>query len=337
MRFGLLFVAAALLLAEVVRADITCPDDESSCPDGYTCCLLAGGAYGCCPLPDATCCSDNVHCCPSGTTCNVAAGSCDSAEQPGLRLPLSRKQPAMKLVGNTACADGKSACADGYTCCLLASGDYGCCPHANATCCDDHVHCCPGGYTCDVAAGACTLGSKSTIALTKVPAINSESVPCPDGKSACADGQTCCVLEDGAYGCCAQADATCCDDHVHCCPSGYDCDLGIGICVRKAHIVDVVAVPAVVLEKASSKKNAVVAANVKSVVCSDTRYACDDGTTCCMQPSGEYSCCPLANAVCCSDHVHCCPVGYYCDLSAGTCRSTFDVVAFVKKTSAKVY
>ena len=28
------------------------------------------------------------------------------------------------------------------------------------------------------------------------------SVVCPDGKSECADGQTCCLLNSGEYGCC---------------------------------------------------------------------------------------------------------------------------------------
>ena len=44
--------------------------DGSACPDGSTCCELASGGYGCCPLPNAVCCSDGVHCCPNGYTCS---------------------------------------------------------------------------------------------------------------------------------------------------------------------------------------------------------------------------------------------------------------------------
>lgn len=33
-----------------------CPDGKSECPTGSTCCQMATGEYGCCPLPDATCC-----------------------------------------------------------------------------------------------------------------------------------------------------------------------------------------------------------------------------------------------------------------------------------------
>jgi len=31
---------------------VPCPDGKSECPDGSTCCQLADGSYGCCPLPN---------------------------------------------------------------------------------------------------------------------------------------------------------------------------------------------------------------------------------------------------------------------------------------------
>ena len=48
---------------------VECPDGQSECPSGNTCCKLSSGEYGCCPLPKAVCCSDGVHCCPNGYTC----------------------------------------------------------------------------------------------------------------------------------------------------------------------------------------------------------------------------------------------------------------------------
>ena len=51
-------------------ANVVCPDGVSQCPDGNTCCKLSSGGYGCCPLPDATCCSDGIHCCPNGYECS---------------------------------------------------------------------------------------------------------------------------------------------------------------------------------------------------------------------------------------------------------------------------
>ena len=53
--------------------------------------------------------------------------------------------------------------------------------------------------------------------------------------------------------------------------------------------------------------------------------------------SGEYACCPLRNAVCCSDHLHCCPQGYTCDVASGTCnRGTKSVKIYTKISSTKV-
>uniref|UniRef100_A0A8C6UTW7 Granulin a n=1 Tax=Neogobius melanostomus TaxID=47308 RepID=A0A8C6UTW7_9GOBI len=54
------------------------------------------------------------------------------------------------------------------------------------------------------------------------------------------------------------------------------------------------------------------------VPCNDTA-SCPDETTCCSTPDGEWACCPAPNAVCCSDHIHCCPHGTTCDLVQETC------------------
>ena len=46
--------------------------------------------------------------------------------------------------------------------------------------------------------------------------------------------------------------------------------------------------------------------------CQDGTSECPSGNTCCKLSSGEYGCCPLPKAVCCSDGVHCYPNGYSC-------------------------
>ncbi|KAL9966889.1 hypothetical protein ACROYT_G025026 [Oculina patagonica] len=61
--------------AKLWKRNVVCPDGQSQCPDGDTCCKLSSGAYGCCPVPNAVCCSDGVHCCPNGYTCG-AGGFC---------------------------------------------------------------------------------------------------------------------------------------------------------------------------------------------------------------------------------------------------------------------
>ena len=40
-------------------------------------------------------------------------------------------------------------------------------------------------------------------------------------------------------------------------------------------------------------------------------------------------------AVCCSDHLHCCPQGYTCDVAAGTCDTGGLSIPWLQKTPAK--
>lgn len=56
------------------------------------------------------------------------------------------------------------------------------------------------------------------------------------------------------------------------------------------------------------------------IVCPDAQFKCTDEETCCQQPTGQYGCCGVPNAVCCEDKVHCCPHGFYCDASTSQCR-----------------
>ena len=49
---------------------------------------------------------------------------------------------------------------------------------------------------------------------------------------------------------------------------------------------------------------------------------CDPGATCCQDTSRAifYGCCAESTPVCCSDHVHCCPIDYpICDPAVGGC------------------
>ena len=53
----ILWSAAESLFKSPVHAEsesVICPDTQSVCPDGTTCCKLSSGQYGCCPFP-------NVH------------------------------------------------------------------------------------------------------------------------------------------------------------------------------------------------------------------------------------------------------------------------------------
>ncbi|CAF3527016.1 unnamed protein product [Rotaria socialis] len=61
----------------------------------------------------------------------------------------------------------------------------------------------------------------------------------------------------------------------------------------------------------------------KSIPCPDKQSYCPDNETCCLLSSGQYGCCPLPDAVCCNDNLHCCPNGYTCDVEHSRCQKGF--------------
>uniref|UniRef100_A0A3Q0RVT9 Granulin b n=1 Tax=Amphilophus citrinellus TaxID=61819 RepID=A0A3Q0RVT9_AMPCI len=57
---------------------------------------------------------------------------------------------------------------------------------------------------------------------------------------------------------------------------------------------------------------------IHTIPCNDS-VACADRSTCCKTLKGDWACCPLPEAVCCEDHLHCCPHGTVCNIKASTC------------------
>ncbi|UYV61466.1 GRN, partial [Cordylochernes scorpioides] len=276
-------------LPSLNSSDQICPD-KSQCPGDSTCCLLKDGTYGCCPYREATCCEEKEHCCPNGYSCDLVHQQC---QKNGLSAPLLKKLPSIKS-SDQVCPD-KSQCPGDSTCCLMDDGTYGCCPYREATCCEDKESCCPNGYSCDLVHQQCQKNGLSAPLLKKLPSLNSSDQICPD-KSQCPGDSTCCLMDDGTYGCCPYREATCCEDKEHCCPNGYSCDL-----VNKKCRKEGITLP--------FEKNIIPSSN--EVICPDLGY-CSDGSTCCSMKNGSYGCCPLQNAVCCADQKHCCPNGYKC-------------------------
>ncbi|XP_017320488.1 granulin b isoform X1 [Ictalurus punctatus] len=335
---------------------VVCPDQESECPDGTTCCQLPDGTWGCCPMPNAVCCEDKQHCCPENTTCDLTHSKCLSAMLGS--TPLLRKFPALLKGGQRAakemsvkfpdsndvtCQDKVSTCPDDSTCCKLANGSYGCCPMPNAVCCNDYVHCCPEGTTCDLAHGSCDLTnepvcdpSEGTCAdpvdlphsvplVKKVPAFQRPSQPANqkcDPSFSCPQDDTCCRMASGSWGCCPLPQAVCCEDHLHCCPHDTLCNMAAGTCDGVRSTVPWVSkTPAVALVSENER-------------CDETS-ACPAGTTCCKDKSGTWTCCLLPRAVCCEDQEHCCPQGYKCDVAHESCEHTsLPSMPWVRKQSA---
>ncbi|KAL8609416.1 hypothetical protein ACOMHN_019905 [Nucella lapillus] len=316
---------------EAVQCDAT-----HECPTGNTCCKTTSGQWGCCPMPQAVCCQDNVHCCPNGYTCDLSAGKC---EKGFITLPWLEKQPAtitapLKEEVEAVQCDATHECPTGNTCCKTTSGQWGCCPMPQAVCCQDNVHCCPNGYTCDLSAGKCEKGFITLPWLEKQPATITaplkeevEAVQC-DATHECPTGNTCCKTTSGQWGCCPMPQAMCCQDHVHCCPNGYTCDLSAGKCEK-----GFITLPW--LEKQPATITAPLKEEVEAVQC-DATHECPTGNTCCKTASGQWGCCPMPQAVCCQDHVHCCPNGYTCDLSAGKCEKGFITLPWLEKQPATI-
>ncbi|XP_034050285.1 granulin b isoform X2 [Thalassophryne amazonica] len=314
-------------LRERVKA-VICPDQESECPDDTTCCQLPDSTWGCCPLPKAVCCEDRRHCCPEGTQCDLKHSTCVSAAQEA--FPMLKKLPSRRRtddpgssLDSVTCPGGKSSCPDSYTCCMLTSRDWGCCPYPEAVCCSDHLHCCPSGTKCDLIHSTCASPQGNTTVISEVSSTMIKlnrvgAVPCND-TVACADGETCCKSTSGEWACCPLPKAVCCKDHLHCCPHGTICNLAASTCDDPSG--------STLMPWLSRVPTFTLATD--DVKCDESKF-CFGNSTCCKTNSGDWACCPLLQAVCCDDHVHCCPHGTVCNLDAETCDDPLGFLTALK-------
>ncbi|XP_060798044.1 progranulin-like isoform X1 [Neoarius graeffei] len=149
----------------------------------------------------------------------------------------------------------------------------------------------------------------------------SGKIVCPDGTE-CEDKNTCCQTETG-YACCQYPSAVCCPDKAHCCPPGYQCDVGTQLCKKKE--LQLYRIPLSPQIPAEEEEKSAPAPLVKSdnpsvsVLHCDNTFVCPDGTTCCRSPFGQWFCCIYNLGQCCLDGVHCCPFGYHCDSTSTHC------------------
>ena len=168
---------------------------------------------------------------------------------------------------------------------------------------------------------------------------------CPDGYTLCPSNNTCCLNRSLDYDCCPFVDGVCCSDQEHCCPLGYSCNSD-GTCTQQ-HVVcphkSFCPLKNICCLLASGKYNCCPTpyghgsccavgehccalgyscngdntCKQTGIVCPSQKNACPLDNTCCPLDSGDYGCCPLPNAVCCSGE-KCCPSGNTCN-SNGTC------------------
>lgn len=242
-------------------------------------------------------------------------------------------------VDDTVCPDKVSKCPATATCCQLENKQWGCCPFVQATCCSDNVHCCPNEYSCNPAKGECVRTiNNDTIPWAKKEAapLNSEetnpgnSLLCPDHVSVCAGTASCCRTYSGTYRCCTYPNDVCCADGLSCCPRCSICDLVNRRCISGFQTSDWASltpsepsvtkasmkIPASEVTTSESKEQL---SDPLNVVWCDSSHYCSDGYTCCWLPSGQWGCCPLPSAVCCTGSVYCCPYGRRCTNPPGGC------------------
>uniref|UniRef100_A0A673NDT5 Granulins domain-containing protein n=1 Tax=Sinocyclocheilus rhinocerous TaxID=307959 RepID=A0A673NDT5_9TELE len=151
------------------------------------------------------------------------------------------------------------------------------------------------------------------------------NVSCDDTAS-CPDGNTCCKTQEGGWACCPLPEAVCCDDFFHCCSHGTTCNVAAGSCDESSDSKPwLEKVPA--LPRAGQRSPG-------SVNC-DSSHVCPDSNTCCENTDGDWSCCPLPEAVCCTDGEHCCPANYKCDVTRVSCIKGDVVIPWYNKISAQ--
>uniref|UniRef100_A0A8B9E7K6 Granulins domain-containing protein n=1 Tax=Anser cygnoides TaxID=8845 RepID=A0A8B9E7K6_ANSCY len=123
-------------------------------------------------------CPDGTSECPRNATCCVTPGGAWGC----CPMPQVRARPRGR--GHRPCVPASPRSTPGWrqavTCGVVTRG---CPPPAQAVCCSDGQHCCPQGTTCDL--------ERSMFG----------DVKCDDEMS-CPDGNTCCRLSSGAWGCC---------------------------------------------------------------------------------------------------------------------------------------
>uniref|UniRef100_A0A8D1WYI8 Progranulin n=1 Tax=Sus scrofa TaxID=9823 RepID=A0A8D1WYI8_PIG len=283
--------------------DILCPNSQFHCPNSSTCCTMLDGSWGCCPLPQASCCGDKVHCCPHGTSCDLAHSRC---------LTVTNTHPMAKIPSQETIKTAVWPLLPGL------QGHWQS-PRltpalTQATCCSDHIHCCPHGFVCDPVKKKCFSKENEAIDFfTKLPAHSVQEVKC-DTEVSCPDDYTCCRLQSGKWGCCPFVQAVCCSDHQYCCPKGHTC-VGKGHCKRKKDMVTG-------LNKMPTRRAS--ASQPGNTTGCDQHTSCPVGQTCCPSLSKGWACCQLPHAVCCEDRQHCCPAGYTCNVKARTCEKEED-------------
>ncbi|XP_023235004.1 granulins-like [Centruroides sculpturatus] len=331
-------------------------EDGTICVKNGTCCPGKDNSNMCCPVENAVCCTDGEHCCPANTRCDLRQMRCVGVllhQVSDYSIFLKHTKPASKV--NSICPDGKHYCQGSETCCVSSVGNK-CCPYSFGSCCADGLHCCPANTIC-IDNKYCSPDRGKNISIMDTMSVSPQDVTCKDGHR-CQDGDTCCQLPSGDWGCCPFENAVCCPDKIHCCPAKTTCDDYNAICISsdenyscKQSFLNRPSFSFISFYIAKAMKNVLVLSFLilstfyGDIECfeNDANLICEDGTvcvkngTCCPGKGNSSMCCPVENAVCCMDGEHCCPANTRCDLRQMRCvgvllHQVSDYSIFLKHT-----
>ncbi|XP_063725078.1 uncharacterized protein LOC134853073 isoform X2 [Symsagittifera roscoffensis] len=197
----------------------------------------------------------------------------------------------------------------------------GCCPLTDAVCCSDNSHCCPHGYSCSSDGGYCMQSGEENqksvesfgLTLTKskgkfesyatFPKI-SECTLCEEivvwAKEYLSEEGTTDEIEDAAKEMCNEL------------PSGY-----VDECLEVVNGY----LPLLIEALEQDLDPQTVCTEVD--LCPDDSFKLNGTQTACVGTlCSPEACCPLSDAVCCSDNLHCCPHGYSCSSDGGYCMQS---------------
>ncbi|XP_061701278.1 granulin a [Syngnathoides biaculeatus] len=194
------------------------------------------------------------------------------------------------------------------------ASSFECGPSDQGLACADGKRCCREGHRCSADSLWCFTPESVVL--------------CGDSVSECPDDTTCCKTLQATWGCCPLPKAVCCEDKIHCCPAGSQCDIQQSMCVS---LEDGKVTP--MWDKLPARRRADWENQQANIACDD-KVHCKAGTTCCKNTRGSWSCCPLPEAICCSDLKHCCPKGHTCNLAAQTCDLEWHSVPWLEKEAA---
>jgi len=215
------YVVSSDMKKELPNATYTF-DYPGNCDPGQTEC-----GEGCCPFPDGVCCVGN-QCCPKGQVCIPIAGICMTID-----TETENGKPVLVSTNATTLIE---ICPRGTTTC----GKDRCCMFPDATCCSDGLHCCPSGFSCDLQQLKCVkriklytvLDASDKMVATK-SASKKTTKSCPGGSQKCPVDTSCCLNDNGFWGCCPKPSIHSeknVQDTMDCCYTYYGFTCCVDIC-----------------------------------------------------------------------------------------------------------